>query len=244
MAAVDRPLQDMTIAAGDNLVLEVTEEALDDPREDLFALTHRLRGYRIQRVGRAWLAGLIVVGMVLLSAFGIMSLFNAALLAVGALLVVGAIGFRSAWDSIDWKTYVILACAVGLEPAVTESGLADVIADGLGTLAGGQAFVALAVVYLGAVLLTNIVTNAAAAALMFPITLGLVESLGVAWEPYVAILMLGCSYAFINPAGYQTHLMVQKPGGYNFLDFVRVGLPLTVILGVVAVPLAALLYGL
>jgi di/tricarboxylate transporter len=244
MAAVDRPLDEMTIAAGDNLVLEVTEEGLEDRREDLFALTRRLRGYRIQRVGRAWLAGLVVVAMVLLSAFGIMSLFNAALLAVAALLVVGAIGFRSAWDSIDWKTYVILACAVGLEPAVTESGLADVIADGLSSLAGGRAFVALVVVYLGAVLLTNVVTNAAAAALMFPITIGLVESLGVPWEPYIAILMLGCSYAFINPAGYQTHLMIQKPGGYSFMDFVRVGVPLTLILGVVAVPLAALLYGL
>jgi di/tricarboxylate transporter len=104
--------------------------------------------------------------------------------------------------------------------------------------------VALAVVYLGAVLLTNVVTNAAAAALMFPITVGLVESLGVAWEPYVAILMLGCSYAFINPAGYQTHLMVQEPGSYNFMDFVRVGLPLTIVLGLVAVPLAAVTYGL
>jgi di/tricarboxylate transporter len=195
-------------------------------------------------VGRAWLATLIVVAMVLLSAFGVMSLLNAALLAVAALLIVGAIGFRSAWDSIDWKIYVILACAVGLAPAVTQSGLADVIADGLSSLANGRAFVALIVVYLGSVLLTNIVTNAAAAALMFPITIGLVESLGVPWEPYIAILMLGCSYAFVNPAGYQTHLMVQEPGGYNFMDFVRVGLPLTVVLGVVAVPLAALLYGL
>jgi len=244
MAAVDRPLDDMTIAAGDNLVIEVTEDALDIPHEDLFALTRRLRGYRIQRVGRAWAAGVIVVAMVLLSAFGVMSLFNAALLAVAALLIAGAIGFRSAWASIDWKTYVILACAVGLEPAVTQSGLADVIADGLESLAGGRAFVALIVVYVGAVLLTNIVTNAAAAALMFPITIGLVESMGVPWEPYIAILMLGCSYAFINPAGYQTHLMVQEPGGYNFMDFVRVGLPLTIVLGVVAVPLAALLYGL
>jgi di/tricarboxylate transporter len=244
MRAVDRPLEDMRIAAGDNLVMEVTEEALDDPREDLFALSRRLRGYRIQRVGRAWLASLIVLGMVLLSAFGVMSLLNAALLAVVALLIVGAIGFRSAWDAIDWKTYVILACAVGLEPAVTQSGLADVIADGLSSLADGRAFVALIVVYVGSVLLTNIVTNAAAAALMYPITIGLVTSLGVAWEPYIAILMLGCSFAFINPAGYQTHLMVQEPGGYNFMDFVRVGLPLTLLLGVVAVPLAALLYGL
>jgi di/tricarboxylate transporter len=56
------------------------------------------------------------------------------------------------------------------------------------------------------------------------------------------VLMLGCSYAFINPAGYQTSLMVMKPGGYKFVDFVRVGVPLTVVVGAVAIPLAVLFY--
>ena len=92
--------------------------------------------------------------------------------------------------------------------------------------------------------MTNVVTNAAAAALMFPITVGLVQKLGVAWEPYVALLMLGCSYAFVNPAGYHTHLMVMGPGRYELVDFVKVGLPLTLVLGAVAVPLAAWRYGL
>ena len=93
-----------------------------------------------------------------------------------------------------------------------------------------------------AILLTNLVTNAAAAALMFPIMAGIVASLGVGWEPFVVILMLGCSYAFINPAGYQTSLMVMKPGGYSFSDFVRVGVPLTIVVGAVAVTLATILY--
>jgi di/tricarboxylate transporter len=241
-APVTTPIVDTTVASGDNLVIEVREEFLDDHHEQEFALERPLRGYRIQRVGRAVAAGIIVVGMVLLSAFGIMSLLNAALLATAALLITGCITFRRAWRSIDWQTYVVLAAAVGLEPAITGSGLADVIADGLNELAGGNTFVALVVVYLGAVLLTNLVTNAAAAAIMFPITVGVVAGLGVAWQPYIAVLMMGTSYAFINPAAYQTHLMVYEPGEYQFMDFVKVGTPLTILLGFVVVPLAALLY--
>ena len=239
---VPTPLAETEIGAGDNLVLEVREEFLEHPHEEEFALERPLRGYRIQRVGRAVAAGIIVVAMVLLSAFGIMSLLNAALLATAALLVTGCISFQRAWRSIDWQTYVVLAAAVGLEPAITGSGLADVIADGLNELARGNTFVALAVIYLGAVVLTNLVTNAAAAAIMFPITVGVVAGLDVAWQPYVAVLMMGTSYAFINPAAYQTHLMVYEPGDYQFMDFVKVGTPLTIVLGFVVVPLAALLY--
>lgn len=242
---VEQPLQDASVAAGDNFVLEVSDDFFDEPQLAAgFALRKRLRGYRIQRTDRAWAAGVIVVAMVLLSAFGVMSLLNAALLAVAALIATGSITFRRAFRSVDWQTYVVLAAAVGLEPAVTNSGLAENIAELLSDMAGGNAYVALLVVFVGTVILTNVISNAAAAALMFPIVIGLATDLDVNWEPFVAILMLAASYALINPAGYQTHLMVQGPGGYSFVDFAKVGLPLTIIVGFVAVPLAPLLYGL
>lgn len=240
--ALSGSVADYEVAAGDNIVLEVEEDFFDEVHDKEFALVVRHSGYRVQRTGRAIAAGVIVTIMVLLSAFGITSLLNAALLASIALLATGCLSFRAAWRSIDWKTYVVLAAAVGLEPAVTNSGLADVIADGLAELAGDSLLVALAVVYLGAVVMTNLVTNSAAAALMFPITVGIAASLGYGYEAFVAVLMLGCSYAFINPAGYQTHLMVMEPGNYKFTHFAKVGLPLTILLGVVVVPLAAVLY--
>ena len=240
-----RPIREASVTAGDNFVLEVSDEFFEStPLAAGFALTKRLRGYRIQRTDRAWAAGIIVVAMVLLSALGVMSLLNASLLAVAALIATGSLTFRRAFGSVDWRTYVVLAAAVGLEPAVTNSGLADNIADLLSAVAGGNAIVALIVIFIGTVLLTNVISNAAAAALMFPIVIGLATELEVNWEPFVAILMLSASYALINPAGYQTHLMVQEPGGYTFNDFFKVGLPLTIIVGLVAVPLAPLLYGL
>jgi len=240
--AVAETLQDALVAAGDNVVLQIDPEAFQE-RPDAFALVRRIRGYRVRRTDRAVAAIGIVTTMVLLSAFGIMSLLNAALLASAALVVTGCLTLRGAFRAIDWETYVILACAVGLEPAVTESGLADVIAGILASIAGDSVIVGLAVVFLGAIVLTNLVTNSAAAALMFPIAAGIAAAMGAPWEPFVVVLMLACSYAFINPAGFQTHLMVMKPGGYRFADFAKVGSVLTVVLGFVVVPLAAVIYG-
>ncbi len=244
-ASLDRPVGALNTLAGDNYVLEVSDDFFDaEGLETEFALVKRLRGYRVQRTGRALAAGLIVLTMISFSAFGVTSLLNAALLAVAALFATGSLTIRKAFRSIEWETYVVLAAAVGLAPAVTNSGLADEIADILSAMSGDQALIALVVVFVATVVLTNVVTNAAAAALMLPIALGIAADLDANWEPFVAVLMLGASYAFINPAGYQTNLMVQKPGGYTFIDFVKVGLPLTIIGGAVAIPLAPLLYGL
>ncbi|MGI9577772.1 MAG: SLC13 family permease [Microthrixaceae bacterium] len=236
------PIAAESVDPGDVVLVEVPERWLDGNTDDDFLLVTERHGYRVQRVSRAVAASVIVMLMVLLSAFGVMSLLNAALLASIALIATGCLSFRAAWDSIDWQTYVVLASAVGLAPAVTQSGLADVFADALGSIAGDSVLLSLVVVYFGAILLTNLVTNAAAAALMFPVMVGIVDSLQAEWEPFVVILMLGCSYAFINPAGYQTSLMVMKPGGYKFSDFVRVGIPLTIVVGALAIALATVVY--
>jgi di/tricarboxylate transporter len=241
-SAVPTTVAETTLQAGDLLMLQEDEEDIDRPNPAI-ALVRRVPGYRVQRTDRAIYAGVIVLAMVLLAAFGVMSMLNAALLASIALVATGCITMRAAFRAIDWQTYVVLACAVGLEPAMTQSGLADVLADGLASVAGSSMLVALIAVFLGTILLTNLVTNSAAAALMFPIATGIAASFGVDWEPFIVVLMLGCSYAFINPAGFQTHLMVMKPGGYTFGDFAKVGLPLTIVLGVVVITLTALIYG-
>jgi di/tricarboxylate transporter len=103
--------------------------------------------------------------------------------------------------------------------------------------------VALTAVYVGTVLLTNVITNAASAVIMFSVAVSLSTSLGVSFLPFAMILMSGASCAFINPAGFQTNLMVQNPGGYVFSDFVKVGIPLTLIVGLVVLLLAPIVYG-
>jgi di/tricarboxylate transporter len=231
----ETPLPEVRIAAGDNAVMEVDDTFFYETRNEVeLSLVRRLRGYRIKRVDRAIAATVITVLMVAAAALGWLSMLNAALLASGALLVL---------RSVEWATLVVLAAAISLEAAVTASGLATKIAELLETIGGGNPYVALVLIFLGAIILTNVVTNAAAAVIMYPITLSLAADLGVSFTPFVVTLMMGCSYAFINPAGYQTNLMVFKPGGYQFSDFAKIGVPLTLVAGAVVIVLAPIVYG-
>ena len=236
-------LEEEALRAGDVVALEVAPAFFfAERRQDQFSLTKRLRGVALPRTERATLALAITAAMVALAAFGVMSMLNAALLAAGAMLITGCVTYRAAWKSLELETIVVLAAAIGLESAITASGLSQAIGDTMASLAGDNAFVALAVVFLGAIVMTNLITNAAAAAFMFPIALAVATALSVNFMPFVIILMLGTSYAFINPAGYQTNLMVYEPGGYTFADFARVGIPLTLLVGAVAVLLTPLVF--
>ncbi len=237
------PFEEIRIEPGDAGIMEVNDSFFfNDRAEVAHTIVKRLTEHHIQRTDKAIIATLITVAMVLLAAFGVMSMLNAALLASLAMILTGCIPLRDAFRSVEWDTVVVLGAAVGLEAAVTGSGLSAGIAGVLERLGGGNALVALASVFAGAVLMTNVITNAAAAAFMFPIAFSLSEQMALSPEPFVILLMLGCSYAFVNPAGYQTNLMVQKPGGYAFSDFVKVGLPLTLLVGAVALFLASVLY--
>ena len=240
----DQPLDDFRIEPGDAAVVEVNESFFYDNRlETEFTLVSRLDSYRVRRVERALIASIITLAMVAVAALGVMSMLNAALLANFAMLLTGCVTSRRAFRSIEWETLVVLAAAVGLESAVTASGLSKIIADACAALGGGSPRVALAVVFVGTILMTNVITNAAAAAFMFPVALAMANALGVSFLPFIVILMVGASCAFINPAGFQTNLMVQEPGGYTFMDFARVGTPLTIIVGIVVLVLAPIVYG-
>ncbi len=199
-------------------------------------------GYRIKRTSRATIAGIIIITMILLAAFNVISMLNAALLGGLALILSGSMTPRTGWQSIEWDTVVILGAAVGISTAVTATGLSDVIAQGITAIGGTRPYIALVMVFLGCILMTNIITNAAAASIMFPVALSLSISLGVSFTPFAVVLMLGTSYAFINPAGYQTNLMVQEPGNYTFSDFAKVGIPLTILVGAIVLILTPLLY--
>ena len=109
-----------------------------------------------------------------------------------------------------------------------------VVASGLGGLAGADPFASLVLVYVMAVVFTELLTNNAAAILVFPIAMGVAQQLGVSPAPFVIALMIGASAGFMTPIGYQTNLMVYGPGGYRFGDYVRLGAPLSLVVGLVA----------
>ncbi|MEZ6017163.1 MAG: anion permease [Planctomycetota bacterium] len=109
-------------------------------------------------------------------------------------------------------------------------------------LAGGHPLAVLAAMYLVTTVLTEVISNNAAVALVFPVAVGAAQRLGVNLEPFVYSLMMAGSASFSTPIGYQTNLMVMGPGGYRFADYLRIGVPLNLGLGVVTVGLAPVIW--
>lgn len=241
---LDGPLEEVVIEAGDNAVLEVNDDFFYECQIDHeFALTKALEGFHLQRTDRAVEASLITLAMIGVVAMGWMSMLNASLLASGAMIFAGCLSLRTAARSIDWGTLVVIACAIGLESAVTRSGLAEQIAGLLTALGGDNPHLALAVIFVGCSFMTNVITNNAAAAFMFPIALSTANQLGVSFMPFAITLMISASCAFITPTGYQTNLMVWGVGEYHFMDFVKIGSVLTIIVAAMTIFLTPLIYG-
>jgi di/tricarboxylate transporter len=240
-AAMNYPMRDAIIQAGDVALLEVKDTFFYRNRNEVeFSMTKKLRGARIQRTDKAILASLITLIMVTVVTLGWMTMLNAALLAAGAMLLTGCMDLSSAGKSVDFSTLLVIASAMGLEAAVTGSGLSAIIGNFLGDLGGNNVYLALAVVFLGCILMDAMVTNVASAVFMFPISLTIAQGLGVSFMPFAITVMVGASCSFISPVSYQTNLMVFGPGGYKYGDYLRIGGPLTLIvwlLTVIVVPL-------
>lgn len=237
------PLEEATIEAGDNAVLEVNDAFFYECQiEHDFAMTKALDGFHLQRTDRAVEATLITLAMVGVVAMGWMSMLNASLLASGIMILTGCLNLRTAARSVDWGTLVVIACAIGLESAVTRSGLAAQIAGLLNAVGGQNPHLALAAIFVGCSFMTNVITNNAAAAFMFPIAISTAGQLGVSFMPFAITLMISASCAFITPTGYQTNLMVWGPGEYKFTDFVKIGSALTLVVAAMTIFLAPLIY--
>jgi di/tricarboxylate transporter len=236
-------IEDVRVEVGDVAVLEVDETFFFlNAGEGEFSLVRRLRGYQIQRWHKAITASVITAAMITSAAMGWLSMLNAAMLAAGAMLLSGCMTLRIAARSIDYGTLFVLGAAIGVAAAVSESGLAADIATLLTRLGGGDPTAALAVVFVGRIVMANLITNTASAVFLFPIALSIADQLGVNFMPFAIALMTGTVGAAITPAAYQTNLMVYGPGEYSFMDFVKMGVPLTILVGVITVWLAPVFF--
>lgn len=171
-------------------------------------------------------------------------MFYAAAAAAVALVLLGTIAVGEARRAIRVDILITIAAAFGVSTAILNSGLADLVAGGIvGIMLPFGAIGALAAVYAATSLFTELITNNAAAALMFPIALATADRVEVAPLPFLVAVAMAASASFATPIGYQTNLIVQGAGGYRFRDFLRVGLPLNVLALVTGVTAIALWYG-
>jgi di/tricarboxylate transporter len=241
---IQKKVGDIILETGDTLLLETDTSFERKHRNDgTFALVSEVRGSAPPRHDRAWIATVILVLMVAANAAGLLPLLTSALLATGAMLITRCVTGPEARRALDLRVLATIAAAFGVAAALDQSGAAAIVASaivGLATPLGPVGL--LASFYVVTAGFATVVGNNAAAALMFPIAAAAAESAGMAVRPMLLVLMLAASASFATPISYQTNLMVLGPGGYRFTDFFRIGVPLQLVTGVVAVTVAAYLW--
>jgi di/tricarboxylate transporter len=236
-------LGDICLQAADTLLLETRPAFVERHRHSRdFLLVSALENSAPVRHERAWLAWGILAGVVLSASLGWLSMLNAAMLGAAATLASGCCSVDAARKQIDTQVLLAIAAAFGLGTALQTTGAAATIARGFLSLAGSDPWLLLVCVYLITVLLTEIVTNNAAAVIMFPIVMSAAQGAQLNYMPFVIAVMMGASASFATPIGYQTNLMVYGLGGYRFSDYLRIGVPLTLLVGLVTLLIVPMIW--
>jgi di/tricarboxylate transporter len=221
---------DIVLRPGDTLLLETHPSFVRRQRDARdFYLVSGVEDSAPPQHDKAGLAIPILIGMVALAASPWMSMLNAALLAAMALVITRCIELGEAIRNVNWNVLLVIGAALGVGQAMDNSGAAAVIGSQVIALTADRPLLTLAAIYLLTLVTTEMITNNAAAVLIFPIAMAAAESLGVSSTPFAVTIMIAASAAFATPIGYQTNLMVFGPGGYRFGDYVRFGLPLNLI---------------
>ena len=232
---------DVVLQAGDTLLVETDGRFMrrHGGAPD-FLMVNRIDGVaRVDRPRALVALGIIAAMVVSNTVLGVDILWSA-VAAAGLAIALGCVGFTELRRSVDLRLIVVIACSFALGAALQRSGVASVVGALLTGWAGADPFLTLALVYVTAVVFTELLTNNAAAVLAFPIAMAAAHQLGVDPMPFVMAVMMGASAGFMTPIGYQTNLMIYAPGGYRFTDYLRVGAPLSLVVGLAvlwAIPL-------
>lgn len=226
------------IQIGDTLLLEANKEFANQFRfRKDFLLVSTLEDSSPPNFKKTHLALAILAGMVLISAFEIIPILEAAWLAAGVMLVTRCMNAGLARRSIDFTVLTVIGASFALGQALDKTGAAKVIADSLMSNNQMTPVLALILVYIMTSMFTEVITNNAAAVLMFPICSAVAEQSGVSIMPFAVAVMFAASASFMTPIGYQTNLMVYGPGGYRTLDYLKIGIPMNLLAGLVSLPM-------
>lgn len=236
---IQQKLGDIELQAGDTLLIEAMPQFVRHHRYSRdFLLISQVDDSMATDHSRAPIAlGILVTLVVGITIFDVNTLYGA-LLAAAAMILTRCVNQGQARRSIDYQLIVIIACSFALGLAIEKTQVATVVAQLMMQMVSNDPWMTLAIIYILTVLATELLTNNAAAVLMFPIGIAAARQLGVNELPFVMSIMVGASAGFISPIGYQTHLMVMGPGGYRFSDFIRIGAPLSVLVGITAILVA------
>ena len=228
-------LEDVVVRIGDTLLLEGAAEDIARLSADMDVLEVNAPSERAFRRSHSPIALLALFGLVGLAAFQVAPIFLLAIVAVAVVLVTRCIDAEEAFGFVDGRLLVLIFAMLAVGAALEHSGAVALIASGLAPyLAILPGFLIVWALYLLTSVLTEMVSNNAVAVVITPLAIGIAAQLGMDPRPLVVAVMVAASASFATPIGYQTNMLVYGPGGYKFADFLKVGIPLNLSIGVLA----------
>lgn len=231
-------LSEIRFLGGDILLLQGSSSAYQDSISSLSCLPLAERDLRFSQESKMFKAVLIFLVAILLIVFRVMPLQVCLVAASVAMILSNVISLRRAYESIEWPVIILLGAMIPVGEALESSGGAALIAETILNIAGMMPlYFNIFILMLVTMILSNIVNNATAAILMAPIAVSLSKGLGVSVDPLLMAVAISASSSFLTPIGHQSNVLVMGPGGYRFSDYWKLGLPLSILVLIIAMPL-------
>jgi di/tricarboxylate transporter len=235
---IKQSLRGTSIRAGDVLLLLVPEADISEIVELTGTLPLAPRGLSVVKHSKAAIAAGLFAAAILAASTGFVTLAAALALCTLLFIALGLIGAREVYTSVEWPVIILLGSMIPLGAALEASGGTAHIASILIALTSGSpAWVALMLLMIITMTLSDVLNNVATAVIAAPVGLEMARNLGVSPDPFLMAVAVGASCAFLTPVGHKNNILVLGPGGYSFGDYWRMGLPLEIIIVAVSVPL-------
>ncbi|MFW5853637.1 MAG: SLC13 family permease [Patescibacteria group bacterium] len=235
---IDKHLVDVHFRPGDVLLLSGRRDSLVDTINWLKLLPLAEREVSFGRSPKVWLSSVLFIVAIVLAALNILPIEVIFLTTAVLMVVIGLISWRQSYESIDWPVIILLGSMIALGSAFEDTGGAEMVAGGVEYLIQYISPVAILVtVFIITMLLSDFINTTAAAVLMSPVAVLVASSLGASIDPFLMAVAIGASCAFLTPMGHESNMLVMGPGGYRFSDYLKVGLPLEILITVLSIPL-------
>ena len=240
---IGRQLDDLVVRVGDTLLIEGAPEDIQRMADELNLVDVAKPSARAYRRSHAPIAIAALAGLVLLAAFGVAPILALAIIAVAVVLLTKCVDSDEAFSFVEGQLLALIFAMLAIGAALEASGAVTMIVEGLAPyLMNLPPWAIVWAIYLLTSLLTELVSNNAVAVVVTPIAIGLAQVMGLDPRPLVVAVMVAASCAFATPIGYQTNTLVYGPGGYSFSDFLKVGVPLNLTVGMLAAALIPLIW--
>jgi di/tricarboxylate transporter len=235
----------VSLRFGDLLLVQGPKESFIGLQTTRELLVLEERNLENLRQDKAWIALAIILGVIIVAAFDWLPILVSSLIGVLLMIITGCLKPGEIYGAVRWDIIFLLAGLIPLGIAMDNSGTTEWLAKGLVAVGGNlSGFWILMFFYLATSFLTEILSNNAAVVLMIPVAVEVAKTLSLNPIAFMFAVTFAASNSYLTPIGYQTNTMVYGPGGYKFLDFTRVGLPLNLILTIITPLLITWIYGL